>query len=288
MKNALEEAMHVGDITDACPYLPDKISTLSFGNGLIGGAQYRQLLDRGYRRNGIYLYRPACRSCRACQVIRAPVATFQMNKEQRRRGAARKSLAFASQHPRTRRKRLVLTRYLRFQHNANCYELDQQQYEHFLVIYVSRWTHLRTPVVCGQGELAGVGILDRTGDALSTAYFYFAPELSDWSPGTYSALLEIDLRRQWGLNYYYLGITSRTAAAWCTNSVSSPAKSRIGRRGMDRLFPVLVGALLLRKTAPQPEAARTTRAISAAANLYCRRHRMATGASRLRLNVFSC
>jgi arginine-tRNA-protein transferase len=131
----IESAMHVGDITDACSYLPGKISTLSFGNGLIGGSHYRQLLDRGYRRSGMYLYRPVCRMCRQCQVIRVPVAAFSRNKEQRRvwrRGQEKFTFVLAPPAY-TPEKAQLYERYLRFQHDAPTEEQDPQKYEHFLV-----------------------------------------------------------------------------------------------------------------------------------------------------------
>ncbi len=56
-----------------------------------------------------------------------------------------------------------------------------------------------------EGRLVGVGICDRSREALSSVYFYFDPDEAKRSLGTWSILKEIDLARSLGMNYYYLG-----------------------------------------------------------------------------------
>lgn len=56
-----------------------------------------------------------------------------------------------------------------------------------------------------EGELLAVGICDVTPEALSSVYFYFSPEVSARSLGTYGALRELDFALTHSLPYYYLG-----------------------------------------------------------------------------------
>jgi arginine-tRNA-protein transferase len=56
-----------------------------------------------------------------------------------------------------------------------------------------------------EGRLVGVGVCDRTPEALSTVYFYFDPELRRRSLGIFSSLVEIRVARSLGLSHYYLG-----------------------------------------------------------------------------------
>ena len=83
-RDELESIIHLGDVTDPCPYLPGKEATFRFGNGHLASGHYEQLLAWGYRRNGNYVYRPVCSSCQECWVLRVPVDTFTMTKSQRR------------------------------------------------------------------------------------------------------------------------------------------------------------------------------------------------------------
>lgn len=202
----VEAAAFLGTTTDACPYLPDKVASLYFCNGLIAGQHYRALLDAGYRRNGMYLYRPVCATCQACEVIRVPLAQFRRSKSQRRVwNRCHGQFAVSVAKPSCSEERIALyDRYLAGQHGEAKHLETATQYSAFLVesclaehTFEMQYRH--------NGQLAAVGILDHVEDALSSVYFYFDPAYADFGLGTYSALLEITLAQQWGLEYYYLG-----------------------------------------------------------------------------------
>ncbi len=202
----LESLIHIGDIQEPCPYLPHKISTLRFGTGYGLDNLYRLLLDKGYRRSGASLYRPACETCNECQIIRVPIATFHKTKEQRRIWNRGQRLFQASLHPPefSEEKLALYRRYLEYQHHADPGGEDPKRYQAFLVD-TFLGGHTMELQLRAEGRLAGVGVLDQVGDALSTVYFYFDPDFARLSPGTYSALHEIEIARRWNLAYYYLG-----------------------------------------------------------------------------------
>lgn len=56
-----------------------------------------------------------------------------------------------------------------------------------------------------QNRLVGIGILDLSGPALSSVYFYFDPDYNRYSPGVYSVLQEIEYAKTRGLDFYYPG-----------------------------------------------------------------------------------
>jgi leucyl-tRNA---protein transferase len=201
----LETLLHLGDFTEPCPYLKHCVSTLHFVDGFAGGPFYRWLLDRGYRRSGGYFYRPACAQCQECQVIRVPVAGFRKSKEQRRiwnRGQRVFDVSLGAPQC-TEEKMAIYQRYLVHQH-GDAKDAAQEHYQAFLVDTCLEGMTVEVQLHA-EGRLAGVGILDCMTDAISTVYFYFDPDFARFSPGTYSALFEIDLAQRWGLGYYYLG-----------------------------------------------------------------------------------
>lgn len=205
-REELESVIHLGDVTDPCPYLPGREATLRFGNGRLVGGHYQQLLDWGYRRNGNYVYRPVCRSCRECWVLRVPVRTFRMTRSQRRvwkQGLEKFEVTWGSCRY-TKEKAAMYERYLAHQHGSDEGPVDETRYSAFLVDSCLRHETLEVQYRV-EGRLAGIGIIDKLERALSTVYFYFDPDFARLSPGTWSALYEIHLAQKWGLAHYYLG-----------------------------------------------------------------------------------
>lgn len=205
-REELESVIHLGDVTDPCPYLAGTEATFRFGNGALASGYYEQLLDWGYRRNGNYVYRPVCKNCKECWVLRVPVATFKMTKSQRRvwkRGLPEFRVSVGSCCF-SEEKADVYRRYLAHQHETDEGPVTEERYSTFLVESCLRHETLEIQYRVA-GRLAGVGIVDRLRHSLSTVYFYFDPDFRDLSPGTWSALCEIQLARAWHLDHYYLG-----------------------------------------------------------------------------------
>ena len=55
-------------------------------------------------------------------------------------------------------------------------------------------------------SLVGIAICDRSEDALSAVYCCYDPGVAHLSIGTYSILKQLQLCKQWGLHYLYLGL----------------------------------------------------------------------------------
>lgn len=200
-----EYPFYLGHSNIACPYLPNREASLLFIDGSMGASMYRQLLDNGYRRHGVFMYRPDCVGCTECKVLRVPVEEFQRTKEQRRiwnRG--RKSFQVRLGEPEYQPAKADLyRRYLKYQHDSD-ESIDEERYRQFFVeTFLGNDT--KELQLLDDEELIGLGILDFVGDAVSSVYFFFDPDYAKQSPGTYSALVEIELARAQRCKYYYLG-----------------------------------------------------------------------------------
>jgi arginine-tRNA-protein transferase len=198
----------VHDELQPCPYLPDRISRLPLRIPA-RGLERQELevrLARGDRRQGLFLYRPACPGCAACEPIRLDLDRFVANRSQRRtlrRGDGLVSVELgepiADQERVTLYNRHKALRGL----SAGQGEVDVRSYREFLAMTCCDTVEIRYRIA---GQLVGVAIADRSSDALSAVYCYYDPSQERLSLGTYSILKQLELCRMWGLRYLYLGL----------------------------------------------------------------------------------
>ena len=189
-----------------CSYLPDRqarsqVATPAY---LIDTPVYSELVKAGFRRSGLYTYRPYCDQCRECVPVRLAVKDFKPTRAQRRAGKQHqhlettfRDLSFSNEHYELYR------RYQASRHAGGSMDQDsREQFAHFLL-----QSNVATNLVeFREGEtLRMVSVIDRLADGLSSVYTFYDPDVPHASFGTWNVLWQARLCASQGLPYLYLG-----------------------------------------------------------------------------------
>lgn len=191
--------------------MPGRIarSQVAVPSSLLQTQTYGELVHKGFRRSGEFIYRPHCDHCQACTSIRVPVTQFVPSRSQRRAWLRHNGLDTQVSEPFFSEEHFALyQRYQKVRHTGGGMDHDDvAQYIEFLVsTRVNSWMlEFREPATnADAGKLKMVSIIDRLTDGLSAVYTFFEPEESR-AFGTFNVLWQIAYARSLGLPFVYLG-----------------------------------------------------------------------------------
>lgn len=196
-----------------CPYLDGRMERKLFT--ALQGDQAQRLNDslskQGFRRSQNVLYRPSCAECSACLSARIRVADFRPSRTQRRVMKAAGHLKRNATSPwATEDQYALFRRYLDARH-ADGGMADMDVFEFAAMV---EETPIKSRVIeysrpAGPGEygapLVAVSLTDVFDDGVSMVYSFYDPDFNNLSLGTYAILDHIEIAREAGLPYVYLG-----------------------------------------------------------------------------------
>ncbi len=213
-----------------CPYLQGRMERKLF-TALQGEGADRlnnSLSQQGFRRSQNVLYRPSCAECSACLSARIDVSAFRPTKSQKRAARRNTHLSRRASSPwATEEQYALFRRYLDARH-ADGGMADMDVFEFAAMI---EETPIRSRVVeysdPAAQELIAVSLTDVLEDGVSMVYSFYTPDQPQASLGTWMILDHIEIARENGLPYVYLGY-------WVPGSPKMGYKSRFA--GLEVFF----------------------------------------------------
>ena len=196
----LHRELDIGELS-ICPYLPDRKKQIRyFLASELNESDISFLLAKGWRKSGVYFFQPSCPDCSECIPVRVLCEEFKPSKSQRR-NLKKNSNIYVVFGP--------------LKYSERAFEIykdhSKQRFSQKcnLEEFISGFFSPSVPSLQSEyyldGELIGLGFLDKGEDCLSSVYFIYDTKFSHLGLGTFSILKEIEQTRSLGLKYYCLG-----------------------------------------------------------------------------------
>lgn len=189
-----------------CSYLPGRNAITLFADPEFAMDMkiYTSLSKKGFRRSGKHVYKPQCHQCSACVAIRLPVKKFIRNRNQKRNWKRNNDLKiiktsaiFNYEHYR------LYQHYLSVKHpDSGMENPDPESYMNFLI---TDWATTTFYEFRKMDKLLAVAVVDELLDGLSAVYTFYDPNDINRSMGRYAILTEIEIARNLGMQWLYLG-----------------------------------------------------------------------------------
>ena len=193
-----------------CPYLEGRMERKLFTSlqGDYAEQLNNTLSKQGFRRSQNVLYRPSCAECSACYSARIRVADFKPSRSQKRTIKKNAAVQRDATSPWATEEQFALFRTYLDSRHADGGMADMDIFEFAAMI---EETPIRSRVVEYATEekrkktLRAVCLTDVLDDGLSMVYSFYDPDLAGDSLGSYVILDHIEIARNAGLPYVYLG-----------------------------------------------------------------------------------
>ena len=195
-----------------CSYLPGKTarSQVATPSHLIHADLYGELVNAGFRRSGLYTYRPYCDECNACTATRIPVKDFVANRSQKRSWKKHSGLDIRVLNLGYQEEHFQLYQHYQNERHAGS-DMDQDEQNQYMQFLLQSRVNSRIiefrdgPNDADPGHLRIVSMIDILDQGISSVYTFFDTNDPSASYGTFSILWQIQQALELDLPYLYLG-----------------------------------------------------------------------------------
>ncbi|MGR9051252.1 MAG: arginyltransferase [Gammaproteobacteria bacterium] len=189
-----------------CSYLDGRCSSSVFVHPSyqLSTPVYTQLIGRGFRRSGDYVYAPQCAHCSECIPVRIPVTRFSPKRHHKRcraKNANTRTVVRPADFVHAHYD--LYMRYQKSRHDGGT--MARSTPEEFIDFLGSTWCNTVFVEFWIENKLVAVAVVDRLINALSAVYTFFDPAYSAYSLGVFAVLWQIDWARSMNFDWLYLG-----------------------------------------------------------------------------------
>lgn len=167
----------------------------------------QELIERGYRRFGKMYFRPICTDCNECQSIKIDVDNFEFSKSQRRVIKKASHIKSYIQSPSMTKEHLELfEKYHLYMRDKKDWDYNKTSSQNYYSSFVDGHNDFGFEVLYyDENKLIGVDLIDILKDGISSIYFYYDPDYSEYSLGRLSLYNQIAYAKQSSKKWIYLG-----------------------------------------------------------------------------------
>ena len=196
----LHRELDIGELS-LCPYLPDRKKQIRyFLASELNESDISLLLAKGWRKFGVYFFQPSCPDCSECIPVRVLCDEFKPSKSQRRNLKKNSNIDIVFAPLKYSERAFEIYK----DHSSQRFS-QECNLEEFISGFFSPSVPSLQSEYYLNGELIGLGFLDKGEDCLSSVYFIYDTKFSYLGLGTFSILKEIEHTQMLGLKYYCLG-----------------------------------------------------------------------------------
>lgn len=184
-----------------CSYIAGRNSRFNYFFAVdLSAEELDVVFSRGWRKFGMYYFKPACRECRECIPIRVKTDELHPSRSQKRVIRECKDIRVEFKDLEYRDEIFEIYK----DHSMNRFGKDSNYEDFYNSFYAQSCPTIQSEYYI-DNTLAAVGFIDISANAFSSIYFIYKDNYKRFNLGTYSIFKEAGHALSLGLKYYYLG-----------------------------------------------------------------------------------